>query len=120
MVSSRDAQWLAYAKREAYKSPCLHKHGCVITKSGKLLAKGYNHYYTNTGFSCHAEIDTLSKFDPSNHKRLKMFVVRVGPNGVKNSKPCEKCRHEVQKFRFRCVVFSNEEGHYTKTHPRDL
>ena len=65
-VSSKDIKIASYAYNEAYKSPCLMKHGCVATINGKIVGRGHNHYRTNSkdGFindtcSCHAEIDTL-------------------------------------------------------------
>lgn len=121
MVSFKDRNWLRVAQYEASKSPCLHKHGCVIIGGGKLLSRGYNHYNNKHGYSCHAEMDTLRKMPKTKRRRLKLYVVRVGRNqDVKNSKPCPTCALVLKNNPFRSVIFSNEQGGYTKLLTRDL
>lgn len=65
-VSMKDVKLASHAYHEAYKSPCLMKHGCVATMNGKIVGRGHNHYRTNSRdgiihdmCSCHAEIDTI-------------------------------------------------------------
>ena len=66
MVSRADENIMRFACLEATNSPCLHKHGCVATVNGKIIAKGHNNYRTwsndqfcSQGCSCHAELHTL-------------------------------------------------------------
>lgn len=50
----------------ATKSDILHKHGCVISRNGKIISTGYNNErsYSKDGLiescsSCHAEISAI-------------------------------------------------------------
>ena len=68
-VSHKDMSLASHAFVEAEKSPCLMKHGCVAAVNGKIVARGHNHYRTNSKdriihkmCSCHAEIDTIRNF----------------------------------------------------------
>lgn len=65
-ISNKIENNINSARLEAHKSPCLHKHGCVITVNGKIISNGHNNYRTcfNDQFycqdcSCHAEIHAL-------------------------------------------------------------
>ena len=65
-LSKKDEKYICCAASEAYKSPCWHKHGCVIVGNGKVIGKGCNNYrnysldklLTNC-VTCHAEIAAL-------------------------------------------------------------
>jgi deoxycytidylate deaminase len=65
-ISLTDQKYLEYAKYEAQKSPCAHRHGCIAVINGKIIGRGYNHYRSQTsdGFvknqcTCHAEMAAL-------------------------------------------------------------
>ena len=66
MVSRQDENIMHFACKEAEKSPCLHRHGCVATINGKIIGRGHNNYriwsrdpFCSQGCSCHAEVHTL-------------------------------------------------------------
>ena len=76
IITKKHARCIHAACNEAEKSPCLHKHGCVIASSGRIYGKGYNHYrnHSSDGFlddcvSCHAEIAAIR--DACRFGRLK-------------------------------------------------
>jgi len=76
-VTKKHARCIDAAMHEAMKSPCLHKHGCVIAGSGKIYGKGYNNYrnhscdgFLNGCVSCHAEIAAIR--DACRAGRLKV------------------------------------------------
>ena len=76
-VTKRHAKCIHVAIEEAFKSPCLHKHGCVIAGGGRIQGKGYNNYrnHSSDGFldecvSCHAEIAAIR--DALRFGRLKV------------------------------------------------
>ena len=69
-ISIHEELLASYAYEEALKSPCLHRHGCVATVNGKIIARGYNNYQVSykknpiircDQCSCHAEIDAIRK-----------------------------------------------------------
>ena len=57
-ISSKDEHLASYAYLEAEKSPCLMRHGCIAVVNGKIIARGHNHYRTNS----HDKI--IDKFRP--------------------------------------------------------
>ena len=65
-MTRKHARCIHAACIEAEKSPCLHKHGCVIAGSGRIYGKGYNNYRNHSSdgllhecVSCHAEIAAI-------------------------------------------------------------
>jgi len=69
MISNQEHKFASEAYDVALKSPCLHKHGCVATMNGKIIAHGYNNYQVRKKIpilkcddcSCHAEMDAIRK-----------------------------------------------------------
>ena len=68
LYTNNDARFLSKAIEEANKSILRAKIGCVAVVSGKIMARGYNNYRTNSKdglikkvCSCHAEIAVLRK-----------------------------------------------------------
>jgi tRNA(Arg) A34 adenosine deaminase TadA len=62
-IGSRHHKHLSSAMQEAYKSDIFRRHGCVITKGGKVIGRGYNEKRTQSrdnlikgGCTCHAEV----------------------------------------------------------------
>ena len=65
-ITTRHRKCIDEAIWQAEKSPCAHKHGCVISGSGKILGRGYNNYrtYSSDGMigqccTCHAEVAAI-------------------------------------------------------------
>jgi deoxycytidylate deaminase len=63
---NREERFLSIASQCAQESTMLHRHGCIITMHGKLVATGHNHTrnYSKDGMirnccSCHAEVDAI-------------------------------------------------------------
>lgn len=118
----------------ALKSPCLHRHGAIGTINGKVIGKGYNHYYVpnnvlfecKEGNSCHAEIDLLHRickqYKITNiedlnkkklFKKLKIYVIRItNGNNIMNSAPCFHCTKVLKKFNVKEVIYSNDDGSF--------
>lgn len=70
MASSKDYKFLEMAAHESYKSPCQMRHGCIAVTSGKVMARGHNHYrsYSRDGLirnccTCHAERHVIQKLN---------------------------------------------------------
>ena len=101
-------KFVDYAVKEAKKSTVTMKHGCVIVKRNKIVARGYNKY-TNINFkdyfSLHAEIDALNKCLPC--KNLILYVIRINSIGeIKMSKPCSICEKIIKKKGIKTVYYS--------------
>ena len=96
----------------AKKSTMMQKHGAVILdKNGEIIGQGFNHFssFMSHSWSCHAEIAALLSI--KNKKALlvdaTLVVVRIGSdNEPKLSKPCDKCRKEINKFGIKKVFYS--------------
>lgn len=65
-ITKRHRKCIDEAVWQAEQSPCLHKHGCVISGSGRIIGRGYNNYrtYSSDGLlgnccTCHAEIAAI-------------------------------------------------------------
>lgn len=106
--------YLAKAARVALRSTMTHRHGCIIVHSdGTILYDGYNHHDLplNHKFSIHAEIDALYKAKRQKQRLTdcEMYVVRIGYDGLKYSKPCPSCASEIEKCGIRKVYYSVKE-----------
>jgi len=108
--SSKDMKFFELAGRLSSKSNIHSKHGCIITKGGKIVSGGFNHTKNNLSFmiksnkkiisTLHSEIHALTNLLLKNKKKMKknntkynLYVVRISPNGGNylNSKPCSNC-----------------------------
>ena len=116
----------------ALQSPCLHRHGAIGTINGKIIGKGYNHYYVPSnilfeckeGKSCHAEIDLLQRickqYKINNiedinkkklFKKLKIYLIRItSGNNIMNSAPCFHCTKVLKKFNVKKIIYSKDDG----------
>lgn len=68
-ISRNDEIYISHAANEATKSELLMKHGCILVKHGKVVAKGHNSYRTTSKdnfikntCACHAEMAALRKY----------------------------------------------------------
>jgi deoxycytidylate deaminase len=115
--------YLEKASEMSKKSDCKHhKHGAVIVnrKNGEIISTGYNHYteYMMHSFTCHAEMDALSKIKKLPKRifsELDLYVVRVGKASrdfpLKYSKPCINCTKAIIKYGIKKVYFSTDDNY---------
>lgn len=97
------------AKKQAAKSCHKYRHGAIIFKGGRVLAKGFNRNKTSptwgSGYKgkIHAESDAIRRAVTAGTdiKGATLIVVRLddGP-----SKPCYKCMELIEKFGIKDVV----------------
>ena len=73
MLSQGQIKRIGEAYEEATKSPCYHRHGCVIVGSGRILGRGYNNPRTRYSdkiidncMTCHAEMAAIRDAVKSN------------------------------------------------------
>ena len=70
-LSHKESNYISEAINEAKQSPVKIRHGAIAITGGRVIAKGFNHYRTQSadgymgGLTCHAECDVL-------HKLLKL------------------------------------------------
>jgi cytidine deaminase len=78
-------------------------HMCMImTKKGVPLSYGFNDYDIKTDTSIHAEAMALKKLLQKKsilgiNKKIVGYLIVVRTNG-NNSKPCNKCLEEIEKY----------------------
>ena len=77
-VTNRHEKCISEAISQAELSPCFHKHGCVISGSGRIVGRGYNNYRTrsNDGLlanscTCHAEVAAIRSSLRGGRSRVK-------------------------------------------------
>lgn len=111
MMSARPDAAFDRAIKLAGKSCMVHKHGCVITKGSNIIGEGYNRaiQHMEHAFSLHSEVVALSSVRNRSKGFLDdavMIVVRLGPDGLKLSNPCARCRRAIEKSGIRKVFYS--------------
>lgn len=95
----------------AGKSCMGHKHGCVILKGNNIIGEGYNRWtqHMEHSYSLHSEVVAISSVKNKSKGYLNdctMIVVRLGPEGLKLSKPCVDCRRAIEKVGIRKIFYS--------------
>ncbi len=105
--------FLNQAIQAAQKSSYKNKHGAVISYAGRLLSVGYNKAWASSSLMAstgihmiHAEIDALSKIKYSTTKPTTLLVVRIGSQGLMESRPCERCLEQLYLAGVRKIYFS--------------
>ena len=105
----RIERYFYIAKEEAIKSNMAKRHGCLLVKHNKIIAKGYNTYNQrrNDCYSRHAEVSTIMNCDINKLRDSILYVVRIGACGnYKLSKPCNRCNKIIQKYGIKTVIYS--------------
>lgn len=102
----------------ANQGSCRQKHGAILMQGSRVLAVGVNSMRNDPsnmkwddieskppGISVHAEVQaTRSHLEVPN---TTLYVVRVGPNGLMNSRPCPECvSHLIWKTQVKEVIYS--------------
>jgi deoxycytidylate deaminase len=89
------------------------KHGCVITKGGRVKALGINKFRNHPAFvkdylncSTHAEMDALSR--AGDCRGAVIYIARVNNHGqTRLSRPCNKCYTSIMKAGFKEVIYTD-------------
>lgn len=110
--TNRQQFYMNKAAQLAYRSNMSHKHGCLIVNNDEILSSGYNHTYIHMyhRYSCHAEYEALRKIKKNtNLANAEMYIVRIGTNHLKLSKPCDACTKLIMKANIGKVYYSYGE-----------
>lgn len=127
--SNADGRYMSLAIDEANKSPISFQIGCIAVVSGKIVARGCNHYrtYSKDGMigkscSCHAEIDVLRKCLKKNiTKKINLYIVRISSLGeVMCSAPCIDCFFKMKEFNIKSLVYIGHDGDIIKRNFEDF
>ena len=92
----------------AAKSGMRMRHGCVIVHRNKIVGSGFNYRFEKNGkHSVHAEESALLSLSQkvSRLKHLKVYVARVGAQGLSPSYPCKHCAKLLLMRPNICKVF---------------
>jgi len=128
-------KYINLAREESFKSPVLMKHGCVAVINGRVMARGHNHYRTqsNDGYiknscTCHAEMDTLRTLNKRyikskkevNNKKVVLYIVRTDNKGeLKESGPCIDCLRQILKLNIKKIIYSCNNNSVIISKPKD-
>lgn len=121
--TNNDEKYVCEAINEAEKSDLRARLGCIAVISGKIIAKGHNHYrtYSKNGLiektcSCHAEIAVLQKCLKLNvKKKITLYIARITRNGeIACSAPCKDCIEKMRQFKIKNIVYTSNTGNPIK------
>lgn len=105
--SSQD-KFLGMAAGIAMTSKCRFRHGCIVVKSGRVLAASPNIWRNNPLYvdwqhcSIHAEARALRK--AGFPKRATVYVCRINRHGeLRYSKPCDGCMSLIEELQCKVV-----------------
>jgi deoxycytidylate deaminase len=134
-IHLKELMYIHEAYQVSKKSNMHYKHGCIITKNGKILSTGFNRCVgfnwshnkeekekgkRKGKYSIHAEEDALQNIDPTKLMGASMYVIRWGYSSKEpillNSEPCHKCqkkiRRSIKKYGLKNVYYSVETNLY--------
>lgn len=137
--SLKTLKFFEIAKYYALRSNMTNKHGCIITKNGKIISYGYNHYQSkmksfyikglDTNIcALHAEMHALEKlynsytFKNKFFNKCNIYVVRIS-NTTKeylNSKPCSNCIKILKYYNLSKTYYSSENNSFSVEKIKDL
>ena len=107
-------------------------HVSLLVKGGKIVNRGESTLagrLTGTVFlgrSCHAEMSVLKILghrlkDKRKNRKYEIWNIRWTREGkVTNSKPCYHCQQSLLKLGITTIVFSTDEGTFTRCKLADL
>lgn len=116
ILSKKDRKILNRALRMAQLSTCTHRHGAVVTKSGRTLGVGINvdrnhpDHVSNPKYEAaiHAEIAAIKACGRNADLRgATLYVARAGRNGkAMMSKPCVNCQEVIDMLGIKRVIYT--------------
>ena len=122
---------LNIAAQQAEQSKMIFRHGAVLTKSSKILARGYNsprsHFMKMNNTCLHAEMDTILGYCSNilhinldtrkKHiyvpqlKKCTLWVVRISKNNTfTESKPCCDCLAFIKRVGIKRIGYTTSDG----------
>lgn len=116
-IMSRHESHLRLALKKAKESPFGgYKHGAVLVSGGRVIAIGTNHSKRGIIFdeifgekNFHAEIDVLSRFEPSEIRNAVLYVAGWSEHGnVCNSRPCRLCEQVIRRYELKAVYYMDK------------
>lgn len=130
---SRNTKIINLAIEQAKLSPMSKKHGAILSKGSKILARGYNnprsHFMNINGACLHAEIATLLEYCNNilhinidlRRKSIKkipkinkciLWVVRICTKeyNLTESKPCSECLTHLKKLGVNKIGYTTKNG----------
>ena len=137
--SLKTLKFFQIAKYYALQSDMTNKHGCVITRNGKIISYGYNHYKSklshfhikgldNNVCAVHAELHALEKlcnslsFKNRYFNKCNVYVVRISNNkqDYLNSKPCYNCIKILKHYNLSKTYYSSENNSFSVEKIKDI
>jgi deoxycytidylate deaminase len=102
-VSAKDERFIELACERAKLSPCHSQHGCILTRNGKVLSFGHNHFNTCSLslslHTLHAEVHAISNYS----KRQK--CKQSGKETISKSDIVRRQNWERGKFTEFCSLY---------------
>lgn len=115
--SRRDRKFLDLALRVAELSTCRKRHGCVLVKSGSVLALGVNRMRNDpaviesdvpggrgTIYSYHAEAQAMSK--AAQTKGATLYIARLNASGAAYSRCCSRCLTLAMQNNIKAICYT--------------
>lgn len=112
------------AIKEARKSDCTYKLGCVIFNKNQIISRGHNYFGSRKKLhpkfkewrnSIHAEVDAIINAR-TDLKGCNLLVVRANnKNELKKAKPCGKCMTYIKHVEIKRVYYSDNCFPYIKS-----
>lgn len=128
-MSKIDYKFISHAYNEALKSIMLYRHGCIIRKGKKIIAKGYNTPYISSinckdeTCSLHAELSAIKDMIHKSvtNKNVVLYVVRIDKQYcLAESKPCTSCCEIIISHGINKIVYSVSGGNIIKQSIGDI
>lgn len=107
------------ALKESALSTARCRHGAIISKGGRVLARGHNSYRTHPKWgsgplkTLHAEAAAIRRAVSQgiDVRGATIFVVRNDNNGGgRMSKPCKGCQAFIEQYGISKIVYTDESG----------
>ena len=119
--SKKDERILALAAEQALKSKEIKKHGAVFVIGGKIVSQGYNKKAAlkrdmSRMTTIHAESAAITEYirrmarAETYSRSGTLYIVRVGFDGYRSSKPCIVCNSFLEKVPFVKTIIYSDDG----------